>query len=54
MFEAENIREWRGHNVVDVDGHKIWAAAERGLGQAGPLAAPLRAWLARRGGVRGG
>ena len=23
MFEAENIREWRGHDVVDVDGHKI-------------------------------
>jgi PRC-barrel domain protein len=25
MFEAENIREWRGHDVVDVDGHKIGA-----------------------------
>ena len=23
MFEAEDIREWRGHNVVDGDGHKI-------------------------------
>jgi hypothetical protein len=23
MFEAANIREWRGHDVVDVDGHKI-------------------------------
>ncbi len=23
MFEAGDIREWRGHNVVDVDGHKI-------------------------------
>ena len=23
MFEADNIREWRGHDVVDVDGHKI-------------------------------
>ena len=23
MFEAANIREWRGHNVVDADGHKI-------------------------------
>src|SRR5689334_18755132 len=23
MFEAENIREWRGHDVVDSDGHKI-------------------------------
>jgi hypothetical protein len=23
MFEIEDIREWRGHDVVDVDGHKI-------------------------------
>jgi hypothetical protein len=23
MFEAGNIREWRGHDVVDVNGHKI-------------------------------
>lgn len=23
MFEAANIREWRGHAVVDVRGHKI-------------------------------
>ena len=23
MFEAADIREWRGHNVVDADGHKI-------------------------------
>ncbi|MGI8612954.1 MAG: PRC-barrel domain-containing protein [Nocardioidaceae bacterium] len=23
MFEATNIREWRGHDVVDVDGAKI-------------------------------
>ncbi|MER6281451.1 PRC-barrel domain-containing protein [Streptomyces sp. NPDC059688] len=23
MFEAEDIREWRGHDVVDRDGHKI-------------------------------
>lgn len=23
MFEAENIREWRGHDVVDVEGGKI-------------------------------
>ncbi|MFB7664804.1 PRC-barrel domain-containing protein [Kitasatospora sp. NPDC056138] len=23
MFEASDIREWRGHDVVDVDGHKI-------------------------------
>ena len=23
MFEVENIRAWRGHDVVDVDGHKI-------------------------------
>jgi len=23
MFEAENIRDWRGHDVVDADGHKI-------------------------------
>jgi len=23
MFEAENIRDWRGQNVVDADGHKI-------------------------------
>ena len=23
MFQAENIREWRGHDVVDVDGNKI-------------------------------
>jgi hypothetical protein len=23
MFEAENIREWHGHDVVDPDGHKI-------------------------------
>lgn len=23
MFEAGDIREWRGHNVVDVLGHKI-------------------------------
>ena len=23
MFEAENIRDWRGHDVVDVEGHKI-------------------------------
>ena len=25
MFEAENIRDWRGHDVVDADGHKIGA-----------------------------
>jgi hypothetical protein len=23
MFEADNIREWRGHDVVDDEGHKI-------------------------------
>jgi hypothetical protein len=23
MFEAENIREWHGHDVVDPDGRKI-------------------------------
>ena len=23
MFEAENIRDWHGHDVVDADGHKI-------------------------------
>ena len=23
VFEAGDIREWRGHDVVDVDGHKI-------------------------------
>jgi PRC-barrel domain len=23
MFEAASIREWRGHNVVDAEGHKI-------------------------------
>ena len=23
MFEAENIRDWRDHDVVDQDGHKI-------------------------------
>ena len=23
MFEAANIREWRGHAVVDVQDHKI-------------------------------
>ncbi len=23
MFEAAGIREWRGHNVVDPEGHKI-------------------------------
>ena len=23
MFEIANIREWRGHDVVDVGGHKI-------------------------------
>jgi PRC-barrel domain len=23
MFEAENIRDWRGHDVVDSDGSKI-------------------------------
>ncbi len=23
MFEAGDIREWRGHDVVDADGHKI-------------------------------
>ena len=23
MFEAADIREWRGHNVVDAQGHKI-------------------------------
>ena len=23
MFEAGNIREWRGHDVVDADGQKI-------------------------------
>ena len=23
MFEAENIREWRGHDVVDAGRHKI-------------------------------
>ena len=23
MFEAANIREWRGHDVVDAQDHKI-------------------------------
>jgi hypothetical protein len=23
MFEAENIRDWRGNDVLDADGHKI-------------------------------
>src|ERR1700680_3990805 len=23
VFEAGDIREWRGHDVVDADGHKI-------------------------------
>lgn len=23
MFEADNIRDWRDHNVVDADGNKI-------------------------------
>jgi hypothetical protein len=23
VFEAANIREWRGHDVVDAEGHKI-------------------------------
>ena len=23
LFEANDIREWRGHDVVDADGHKI-------------------------------
>lgn len=23
MFEAEDIRDWRGHDVVDGDGHRI-------------------------------
>jgi PRC-barrel domain protein len=23
MFEASDIREWRGHDVVDINGHKI-------------------------------
>ncbi|EDY46220.1 PRC-barrel domain-containing protein [Streptomyces sp. SPB074] len=23
MFEAEDIRDWRGHDVVDAEGHKI-------------------------------
>jgi hypothetical protein len=23
MFEATDIREWRGHDVVDAEGHKI-------------------------------
>jgi PRC-barrel domain len=23
MFEAADIREWRGHDVIDVGGHKI-------------------------------
>jgi hypothetical protein len=23
MFEADDIREWRGHDVVDDEGHKI-------------------------------
>lgn len=25
MFEAADIREWRGHDVVDAEGHKIGA-----------------------------
>ena len=25
MFEAGDIREWRGHDVVDSDGRKIGA-----------------------------
>ncbi|NLU68955.1 PRC-barrel domain-containing protein [Streptomyces sp. HNM0574] len=25
MFEADNIREWRGQDVVDAEGHKIGA-----------------------------
>ena len=25
MFEANDIREWRGHDVVDAEGHKIGA-----------------------------
>jgi PRC-barrel domain len=23
MFEAENIRDWRNHDVIDLEGHKI-------------------------------
>lgn len=23
MFEADNIRDWRGHDVIDPDGHRI-------------------------------
>ena len=23
MFEAENIRDWRNHDVIDPDGHKV-------------------------------
>jgi hypothetical protein len=23
VFEAEDLREWRGHDVVDAEGHKI-------------------------------
>ncbi|MET9256395.1 PRC-barrel domain-containing protein [Streptomyces sp. NPDC048182] len=23
MFEADNIRDWRGHDVVDIEGRKI-------------------------------
>jgi hypothetical protein len=23
MFEIASIREWRGHDVVDAEGHKI-------------------------------
>ncbi|AXI78237.1 PRC-barrel domain-containing protein [Peterkaempfera bronchialis] len=25
MFEPEDIRDWRGHDVLDLDGHKIGA-----------------------------
>lgn len=25
MFAAENLRDWRGHNVIDADGAKIGA-----------------------------
>jgi hypothetical protein len=44
MFEAENIRDWRDHDVVDPDGRKIGQleAVYVDTGTARPRSSPSR------------
>jgi hypothetical protein len=50
MFEAANIRQWRGHDVVDARGHKIgglkaiYVDTRTGPPSSGTVKAGMPAW----------